>query len=57
MFKKIAIIIVLLIAVIFIYAATRPDTFRIERSTSINAPCRSETFSRTWKNEGYLGRS
>ena len=38
MFKTIVIIIVLLIAVILIYAATRPDTFRIERSTSINAP-------------------
>jgi uncharacterized protein YndB with AHSA1/START domain len=41
MFKAIAIIIAILIAailMILIYAATRPDTFRIERSTSINAP-------------------
>lgn len=38
MFKTIAIIIAILIAAILIYAATRPDTFRIERSTSIKAP-------------------
>ena len=38
MFKAIAIIIAILIAAILIYAATRPDTFRIERSTSIKAP-------------------
>ena len=38
MVKKIAVIIVTLIAVVLIYAATRPDTFRIERSTSIKAP-------------------
>jgi uncharacterized protein YndB with AHSA1/START domain len=38
MFKTIAIIIAVLIAAILIYAATRPDTFRIERSTSIKAP-------------------
>lgn len=38
MVKKIAITIAILIAVILIYAATRPDTFRIERSTSIKAP-------------------
>lgn len=38
MFKTIAIFIAILIAVILIYAVTRPDTFRIERSTSINAP-------------------
>jgi hypothetical protein len=38
MFKKIAIIIAILIAGILIFAANRPDSFRIERSTSINAP-------------------
>jgi Polyketide cyclase / dehydrase and lipid transport len=38
MLKKIAIIVGILVAGILIYAATRPDTFRIERSTSINAP-------------------
>src|SRR5450631_1877413 len=38
MFKKIAIAIVVLIAALLVFAATRPDTFRIERSTSINAP-------------------
>src|SRR5450631_3051377 len=38
MFKKIAIAIVVLIAALLVFAATRPGTFRIERSTSINAP-------------------
>jgi uncharacterized protein YndB with AHSA1/START domain len=37
MFKTIAIIIALLIAVVLIYAATKPDSFRIERSASIKA--------------------
>jgi uncharacterized protein YndB with AHSA1/START domain len=37
MFTIIAIIAVLVVAVL-IYAATRPDSFRIERSTSIKAP-------------------
>jgi len=34
----IAIVLALAIAVVLILAATKPDTFRIERSTSINAP-------------------
>ena len=34
----IAIVIAVLIAAILIYAATRPDTFRIQRATTINAP-------------------
>ena len=38
MFKKIAIAVVVLIAALLIYAATRPDTFRVERSASIKAP-------------------
>jgi uncharacterized protein YndB with AHSA1/START domain len=38
MFKIIAIVIVVLIAALLIYAATKPDTFRIERSISIKAP-------------------
>lgn len=38
MFKIIAIIFVVLIAAVLIYAATKPDTFRIERSVSIKAP-------------------
>lgn len=37
MFKAIAIILTLCIASILIYAATRADAFRIERSISINA--------------------
>lgn len=37
MFKIIAIIILVIIAAILIYAATRPDTFRIERSINIKA--------------------
>ena len=38
MIKKIAIVIVLLIAGILILAATKPDTFRVQRAASINAP-------------------
>lgn len=37
MFKTIAIIVVLLAAVL-IYAATRPDTFRVQRTAGIKAP-------------------
>jgi carbon monoxide dehydrogenase subunit G len=38
MLKNIVIVIVVLIAGVLIYAATRPDTFRVERSTTISAP-------------------
>ena len=38
MIKTIAIVLVLLIAALLIYAATKPDSFRIERSTTIKAP-------------------
>ena len=38
MIKKIALIAVALIAALMIFAATRPDTFRVERSVSIKAP-------------------
>jgi uncharacterized protein YndB with AHSA1/START domain len=38
MLKTIAIIVLVLIAAVLIYAATKPDSFRIERSTQIKAP-------------------
>jgi uncharacterized protein YndB with AHSA1/START domain len=38
MFKKIAIVVVVVIAGVLGYAAIQPDTFRVERSTSIKAP-------------------
>jgi hypothetical protein len=38
MLKKIAIVVVVLIAGVLAYAATKPDTFRVQRSTSIKAP-------------------
>jgi uncharacterized protein YndB with AHSA1/START domain len=38
MIKTIAIVLGLLIAALLIYAATKPDSFRIERSTTIKAP-------------------
>src|SRR5438445_10376176 len=38
MLKTISIIIVVLLAGVLIYAATKPDTFRVERSISVNAP-------------------
>lgn len=38
MLKTIAIVVVLVSAVILVLAATRPDTFRVERSTNVEAP-------------------
>ena len=38
MIKIIAIIIAVLVVAVLIFAATRPDTFRVERSLSIKAP-------------------
>ena len=38
MFKKIAIAVAVIIAAVLIYAGTRPDTFRVERTASIKAP-------------------
>ena len=38
MIKKIAIVVVVLIAGVLIFAATKPDTFRVQRAASIKAP-------------------
>ena len=38
MFKTIAIVVAVLIAGVLVFAATRPDAFRVERSVSIKAP-------------------
>ncbi|EYF00813.1 SRPBCC family protein [Chondromyces apiculatus] len=38
MAKKIAIVVAVLLAAFLIFAATRPDTFHVERTTSIHAP-------------------
>lgn len=38
MIKTIAIVVVSLVAALLIFAATKPDTFRVERSISIKAP-------------------
>ncbi|OOO01067.1 MAG: hypothetical protein USCGTAYLOR_02734 [Chromatiales bacterium USCg_Taylor] len=38
MLKTITIIVVVLIAALLVYAATRPDTFRVKRATNIKAP-------------------
>lgn len=38
MLKKIAIVLVVLVAGVLLFAATKPDTFRVERSTTIKAP-------------------
>jgi len=38
MFKKIAIVILVLLAAVLIYAATKPDTFEVQRSATIKAP-------------------
>jgi hypothetical protein len=37
MFKNIAVILIVLIGALLIYAATKPDMFRVQRSASINA--------------------
>ena len=38
MLKIIAIIVVVLVAAVLLFAATRPDTFSVQRTTSIKAP-------------------
>ncbi|HET7791801.1 MAG TPA: SRPBCC family protein [Rhizobacter sp.] len=38
MFKKIALVLVLLVAAVLLYATTRPDTFSVQRSALIKAP-------------------
>ena len=38
MLKILAIVVVILIVAILIYAATKPGLFRVQRSASINAP-------------------
>ena len=38
MLKSIAIIVVVLIAGVLVFAATKPDTFRVQRAASIKAP-------------------
>jgi len=38
MFKAISIVVVALPVALLIYAATKPDTFRVQRATSIKAP-------------------
>lgn len=38
MFKTISIVVVVLLAAVLLFAATRPDTFRVQRTTSIKAP-------------------
>src|SRR5215204_4460394 len=38
MLKKVVAAFVILLAIILLVAATKPDTFRVERSTSIKAP-------------------
>jgi hypothetical protein len=38
MFKTISLIVVVLVAAVLLFAATRPDSFRVERSVTIQAP-------------------
>jgi uncharacterized protein YndB with AHSA1/START domain len=38
MLKKIALVIVALVAIVLIYAATRPDSFSVQRTATIKAP-------------------
>jgi hypothetical protein len=38
MLKIIVLVAIVLVVALLIYAATRPDTFRVQRSANINAP-------------------
>lgn len=38
MIKKISIVVIVLLAALLVFASTKPDTFRVERSISIKAP-------------------
>ena len=38
MVKVFATIVVVLIVAVLVFAATRPDTFRVQRSSNVNAP-------------------
>jgi uncharacterized protein YndB with AHSA1/START domain len=38
MLKKIALVVVVLVAALLAFAATKPDSFRVQRAASINAP-------------------
>ena len=38
MLTRIALVVAVVIAAVLVYAATRPDTFRVERQATINAP-------------------
>jgi polyketide cyclase/dehydrase/lipid transport protein len=38
MFTAMAILVVVLLAAVLVFAATKPDTFRVQRATSIKAP-------------------
>ena len=38
MLKTIAVVVVVLLAAVLVFAATKPDTFRVQRVTSIKAP-------------------
>jgi hypothetical protein len=38
MLKKIVIVVVVMIATLLAYAATKPDTFHVQRATSMKAP-------------------
>ena len=38
MFTILASVLVALVVALLVYAATKPDTFRVQRSASINAP-------------------
>ncbi|WP_119631486.1 SRPBCC family protein [Methylocaldum marinum] len=38
MLRIVAVVVILLLAAVLVYAATRPDTFRVQRTTDIKAP-------------------
>jgi hypothetical protein len=56
LFKTIAIVVVVAIAAILVYATTLPDDFRVQRTTSIKAPPERSFPSSTISIVGVPGR-
>jgi hypothetical protein len=56
MLKKIALVILALAVIVLIYAATRPDTFRVERTARIAAPAGGATYAWEGNDKAGAGR-
>ena len=56
MIKNILIVVVILVVGVLAFAATKPDTFRVQRATSIKAPPEKFLRSSTTSSAGTRGR-